>query len=327
VTDFAVEQPAASDDGPPEWSPADSVLDQPAGQSTPGKPVSRPKPAPIPLPPAAAVAVAMLAGIAALGLWFAVYSVFLSGLQENHTQHVLYSRLRYELAQATAPLGGAIAPRAPIAYLQIPAIGLTQVIVEGTSSDDLASGPGHLPTTPLPGQAGNSQIFGRSVTFGAPFGNVHKLRPGAIITITTGQGIFAYRVIDVRGPGDGIPTAAQFGPASLTLVTSAGRGWRNGWAPDHAIYADATLVIGKVQPAPSGRPGAVPFINDPMVGDTSELLPVFLWLGAFVLLAAGLSWAYTRWTAWQVWLVGVPSVLALLWLVTSYAILLLPNLA
>ena len=46
-----------------------------------------------------------------------------------------------------------------------------------------------------------------------------------------------------------------------------------------------------------------------------------------MLVTAGLSWAYTRWTAWQVWLVGVPSVLALLWLVTSYAILLLPNLA
>jgi sortase A len=326
VTDFAVQQPAANA-GPPAWSAADSLLDQPGGPPPAGGPPARPRPAPIPLPPAAAVAVAMLTGIAALGLWFALYAVFFSGLQESHTQHVLYSQLRYELAQATVPLGGAIAPRTPIAYLQIPAIGLTQVVVEGTSSDDLASGPGHLPATPLPGQAGNSQIFGRSLTFGAPFGNVHKLRSGAIIAVTTGQGIFDYRVIDVRGPGDPIPTAQQFGPASLTLVTSAGRGWRNGWAPDHAIYADATLVIGKIQPAPAGRPDAVPSIDAQMSGDTSELLPVFLWLGALVLLAAGLSWAYTRWTAWQAWLVGVPSVLALLWLVTSYAILLLPNLA
>ena len=328
MTDFAVKQPAAGD-GHPEVSPSDSVLDRPgvpapADLPPPGPPVARPKP--VPLPPAAAVAVAMLAGMAALGLWFVLYALFFSGLQENHTQHVLYSRLRYELAQATVPLGGRIAPRTPIAYLQIPTIGLSAVIVEGTSSNDLASGPGHLPGTPLPGQEGDSQIFGRSVTFGAPFGSVHKLRPGAVITVTTGQAILDFKVIDVRGPGDRVPTPAQFGQASLTLVTSAGNGWRSGWAPDHVIYADATLVVGKVQAAPAGGPAGAPAIDAPLAGDDGELLPVFLWLGALVLLSAGLAWAYTRWTGWQLWLVGLPSVLALLWLTTSYAILLLPNL-
>ena len=29
----------------------------------------------------------------------------------------------------------------------------------------------------------------------------------------------------------------------MTLVTSAGTGWRTGWAPNHAIYADATQTI------------------------------------------------------------------------------------
>ena len=159
---------------------------EPGGQPVPGSPaalgapadkrVIRPRPALVPPPAPAAVAVAMLTGLAVLGIWFVLYAVFFSGIQESHTQRVLYSQLRYELAQATAPLGGAIAP-APIAYLQIPAIGLSQVIVEGTSSEDLASGPGHLPATPLPGQAGNSQIFGRSVTFGAPSANCGSCDP------------------------------------------------------------------------------------------------------------------------------------------------------
>jgi sortase A len=299
----------------------DSAVRQPTADAK-----SAIRPAPVPLPPAAAVAVAMLAGMAALGAWFVLYALFFSGLQENHSQHVLYSQLRYELSQATVPLGGPIAARSPIAFMQVPSIGLNDVIVEGTSSDDLASGPGHLPTTPLPGQAGNSQIFGRSVTFGGPFGNVRKLQPGAIIIVTTGQGVFGFKVLDVRGPGAPLPSAARVGPASLTLVTSAGNGWRTGWAPDHVIYADATLVSGKVQAAPSGRPAAVPAIDNALAGDAGELLPVFLWLTALVLLTAGLAWAYTRWTGWQLWVAGFPAVLALLWLCTSYAILLLPNL-
>jgi sortase A len=308
VTDFAVQEP-------------------PAGPAPADKRVIRPKPAPVPLPAPAAVAVAMLTGLAVLGIWFVLYAVFFSGIQESHSQRVLYSQLRYELAQATVPLGGVIAARTPIAYMQIAAIGLSQVIVEGTSAEDLASGPGHLPDTPLPGQAGNSEIFGRSVTFGGPFANVQKLRPGAIIAITTGQGVFGYRVIDVRGPGDPVPTAKQLGSASITLVTSAGTGWRKGWAPDHVIYADATLVIGKIQPTPSGQPAGVPAIDGYLAGDPGALLPVFLWLAALLLVTTGLAWAYTRWTGWQLWLVGVPAVLALLWLTTSYAILLLPNLA
>ena len=163
VTDFAVEQPAASDDGPPEWSPADSVLDKPAGQSTPGKPVIRPKPAPMPLPPVAAIAVAMLTRMAALGLWLAR----LLGLPLRACRRVARSVSCPAGWVRTRTADGAAQQRhrapGPNPCLQIPTIGLTQVIVKETSSDDLASGPGHLPTTPLPGQAGNSRICGRNV--------------------------------------------------------------------------------------------------------------------------------------------------------------------
>ena len=287
--------------------------------------------------------VAMTGGIAALGLWFVVYAVLLSSLQESHTQHLLYGQLRSELAQATVPFGGSMTPGAPVAYLEVPGVGLNAVVVEGTSSADLANGPGHLPSTPLPGQAGNSRIYGRSTMFGAPFGSIHALRRGALITVTTGQGVFYFRVVDVRGPGNPGPSAAQLGPSSLTLVTSAGSGWVNGWTNDHVILADAALIAGKVpdsngeirlvggstaiQPAPPRRPTAVPAIDKPLAGDTGVLFPLVLWLEALVLVGAGLAWAYTRWTVWQVWVVGLPAVLALLWATTSAAMLLLPNLA
>lgn len=280
-----------------------------------------------PLPAGRAAVVAMLGGLATFAFWFVLYAVSLSGLQEDHSQHLLYAQLRSELAQATVPFGGVIAAGTPIAYIDAGAIGLHAVVVEGTSSADLAKGPGHLPNSPLPGQAGNSQIYGRSTMFGAPFGSMHDLRKGAIIAVTTGQGIFDYRVLDVRGPGDPLPSAAQIGQSSLTLVTSAGSGWLNGWTSDHVIYADATLVAGKMQGTPSGRPTIVPVIDKPLAGDTGELVAVVFWLQALVLVCAGLAFAYTRWTAWQVWVVGLPALLAVLWATTSAAMLLLPNLA
>jgi sortase A len=309
--------PAAAD--PPEDEPGSPPPAPPAGAA------ARSRPAPI--SPSAAAVVAALAGLAGLGVWFVLYALVLSGFQEGHSQHLMYSQLRYELAQATVPLGGTIAPGTPVAYISAASIGLGAVIVEGTSSADLAKGPGHLPSTPLPGQAGNSEIYGRSVMFGAPFGHVRSLRRREIITVTTGQGTFGYQVLDVRGPGDPLPSAAQIGQSSLTLVTSAGNGWRSGWAPDHVIYADATLVAGRIQPAPSGRPAAVPAVDDPLSGDTGVLVPLVLWLEALVLVSVAAAWAYTRWTGWQVWVVGAPAVLALLWVTTSTAILLLPNLA
>src|SRR5262249_21629236 len=149
--------------------------------------------------------------------------------------------------------------------------------------------------------------------------------PGAIITVTTGQGASRFRVLDVRGPGDPLPTASQIGSASMTLVTSAGNGWRGGWAPDHVIYADATLVS-QVQPAPSGRPLVAPSVDNMLAGDTNVLFPLVLWLEALVAVGVGAVWAYTRWTGWQVWVVGLPAILALLWVCTSNAAMLLPNL-
>jgi sortase A len=325
VTDYAVDQPAASEDlpaaNPAEW-PQRRQRRAPGARKRPGRARRAP------LSPARAAVVMVLGGVAALALWFFLYALVFSGFQESHTQHVLYSQLRYGLAQAIVPFGGVIEPGTPVAYINAPTIGLSAVVVEGTSSADLAKGPGHLPDSPFPGQEGNSEIYGRSATFGAPFGRVHDLRPGAFISVTTGQGTFGFRVLDVRGPGYPVPSAARLGQSSLTLVTSGGTGaWRNGWAPDEVIYADAALISGKVQPAPSGRPTAVSAVDKPLAGDSNELFLVYVWLQALVVLSLGLGWAYTRWNAWQVWLVGVPAVLAVLWATTSAAMLLLPNLA
>ena len=52
------------------------------------------------------------------------------------------------------------------------------VVVEGTDADQLRSGPGHYPGTPLPGEPGNVAIAGHRTTYLHPFYNLNELVPG-----------------------------------------------------------------------------------------------------------------------------------------------------
>lgn len=82
----------------------------------------------------------------------------------------------------------------PVGVLNIPAIGVTKTIAEGTTRDVLRSGPGHYPSTPLPGQPGNVSIAGHRTTHGAPFLDIDQLSPGDEITIETVTGTYTYAV-------------------------------------------------------------------------------------------------------------------------------------
>lgn len=273
----------------------------------------------------AAIAVAVVGGLA---LWFVCYALLLSGLQERHSQALLYDRVRQELAAVTAPIGGAIHEGAPVGVLRIPQIGLDNgVFVEGTASADLETGPGHLPDTALPGQAGASVIYGKSSTYGAPFANLASLKPGSTFTAITGQGSFTYTVEDVRFPGDPLPTVLSANQSRLILVGARGHGWRSGWAPTQVYYVDAMMTHGKVQPAPAGRPTAVPADMQPGANDTSRLVPLVLWLELLLVVVVAIAWAALRWVFWKTWLVGAPVLIAVLWGVTNAFMPVLPNLA
>ena len=82
----------------------------------------------------------------------------------------------------------------PVARLEIPRIGVDQIVVAGVGVDQLRQGPGHYRETPLPGEHGNTAIAGHRTTYGAPFGNLDQLAPGDEIVTTTYAGRFVYRV-------------------------------------------------------------------------------------------------------------------------------------
>lgn len=262
--------------------------------------------------------------VSVLAAWMVLYALVFSGMQADRSNSVLYAELRENLSAATTPIGGVINPGTPIALVSIPKAGLpAEVLVEGTAPSDLRAGPGHLRTTPLPGQAGVSVIYGRSTTFGAPFAHVTDLKAGDRITVTTGQGKFVYAVDRVRRAGDPTPSLLAAGSSRLLLETAAG----STFGARKTVFVDATIVDPHtVVPAPRGRPTSVPSEELAMHGESSALLPLVLWLQGLLVVTIGLVWARLRWGVWQAWLLGIPLVIAMLWGASSTAMLLIPNL-
>ncbi len=267
--------------------------------------------------------------LSCLCLGFLANLLVVSQLIHARDQEVLYSDFRSELANAIAPVGqtdinGALLqPGAAIAILEIPDIGLQEVVVEGTTSTVTQSGPGHKRDTVLPGQAGTSVIYGRQAAFGGPFGQLEILQPGMTIVATTGQGVAEYRVIGVRRPGDPIPALLQSGEGRLTLVTAMGPRFM----PTDLLRVDAELVS-QVQPSPPRviTPASMDPAEQAMAGDPEGLVPLLLWLQVLLIVAVATVWLVLRWGKWQAWLVAAPIFFFAGVMASMSAIRLLPNL-
>ena len=269
-------------------------------------------------------------GVSALLLsWGILYVVGLSSFSAARSQQLLYADFRATVSETNGdtyvPIGGAIPLGTPIALIEAPQIGLRYVVVEGTDGDDLRAGPGHKRNTPLPGQAGVSVIYGRSLAYGGPFRHITELVPGDAITVTTGQGTFTYLVEKIRRAGDPIPDTLPSDGSRLRLVTAEGVSWRDGWAADRTVYVDSILQ-GPTLPTPAGRPTAVSASEEALASEPGALVPVVLWLQLLLIVGCGLAWAQVRWGSSPTWLVGLPVLLAALWAASDSAMALLPNL-
>jgi sortase A len=105
----------------------------------------------------------------------------------------------------------------PLGRIEINAIDLDVMILEGIEDETLRRAVGHIPGTALPGQAGNVAIAGHRDTFFRPLRNIHK---NDEITLTTLNGSYRYRVdsTEVVAPV-GIGVLYDSGESVLTLVT------------------------------------------------------------------------------------------------------------
>jgi sortase A len=92
----------------------------------------------------------------------------------------------------------ALEPGDAVARLEIPAIDLRTVVVEGTDPGELRSGPGHYPATALPGEGSTVAVAGHRTTYGAPFRHLDQLRRGDTITMRMPYGRMTYEVEETR---------------------------------------------------------------------------------------------------------------------------------
>ncbi len=101
--------------------------------------------------------------------------------------------------------------------LDIPRLGLSVAVLQGTGSRMLRLGTGHIETTPLPGEAGNSGIAGHRDTF---FRGLKNIRKDDEIHFQTATDLFRYEVdwVKIVEPDD-ISVLAPSTDSTLTLVT------------------------------------------------------------------------------------------------------------
>ncbi|CAL9574544.1 sortase [Streptomyces sp. enrichment culture] len=282
-----------------------------------------------PARPGLALAGAVLCVLSAVLLGFAANLTVVGHLQHARDQQTAHDELRRQLALGTAPVGPRdfegepLEPGAPVALLRIPALGLSEVVGEGTTSEVLMSGPGHRRDTPLPGQAGTVVLMGRQWAYGSPFSDLHELPVGVRVELTTGQGKAVYRVTGLRRAGDELPEPPAQGQGRLTLITASG----GPYTPSGVLRVDAELLTDVVPNPPRELTAGWLADSEQALGtDNGAWLAVFLWSQGLLLASLLTVAAYRFWGYWQTWICAAP-VLAALGLAVSGAITaLLPNL-
>ena len=249
---------------------------------------------------------------------FTLFLVPFSALLHGRSQAGLTRRFRTELATQRAPIGGVIPDGVPVGLLQIPAIGVHEIVVQGTTSAETRLGPGHLPASVLPGQRGNAVVGGRRSAFGGPFRRLGSLDPGDRIRVTTGQGVSRYRVVSqrTRSASDAtamVPTATN----RLTLVTS-----------DPALLARRyRVVVAHLVTKPfasTGHESRIARQDLGLTGDTAVVSVLFVWLLFAALVGFGAVYAFRRLPTVCAWLIVAPLALAAAWLVFENLVVLLP---
>src|SRR5262245_26667051 len=263
----------------------------------------------LPADPAVRAAVVALLFVFVLLFAFVGYEAWITGIFQSRSQSALLAEFKSDLALddtkdvLTPPAGR------PVGLLSIPSIGVQQMIVQGITADETKKGPGHDPTTPAPGQAGNSVVIGRHSTYGRPFRDLGQLNPGDKITVLTRQGQFTYTVGLVRNAdlGSRVVTAPT-GEDRLTLVTGSS-----------AIPLSETVVVAQLEGDGLQAPGPLQVPADGFhPGKSTGTSPwgaIILW-GELFALAIFVTWRLSRrrWNTPITYLLTTPLLLPLAFL-------------
>jgi sortase A len=160
----------------------------------------------------------LIAGLLLLG--FAAYTYmaryFYQGYQTWKFDRDL--ALRHNAPPAPAPPPISLQAGALIGKIGIQRLGISAIVKEGVDDATLSLAVGHIPSTALPGQAGNVGVAAHRDTL---FRNLKDVKRDDEITVTTLDGEYLYRVtsFQVVNPTDVSVLNPTAGEMTLTLVT------------------------------------------------------------------------------------------------------------
>ena len=134
--------------------------------------------------------------------WQDPFTAIYTHIEQSHLSHTYDKRARAFRSEAS---GNTVAADAaayrrtlkrgdPIGRLQIPRIGLSMVVVQGTDESSLRKGPGHYIPSDLPGQGHLVYVAGHRTTFLAPFAKINDSASATPIRFVLPYGTFTYRV-------------------------------------------------------------------------------------------------------------------------------------
>lgn len=204
---------------------------------------------------------------------FVCYVLFWTGVRADSAMAGEIGDLRrqWSAAPAAADPARRPAPEQPsrpyrdgrsFAVMYIPRFGADWAtpVLEGTRATTLQRGLGHYAGTARLGARGNFAVAGHRRTYGDPFKDFPRLRPGDAVVLTDGTTWFTYRV-DNRPyrtlPGDigvidPVPRASGYeGPGRYLTLTTCDPEWGHSHRLIVWAHLDAT------RPADRGRPPAL----------------------------------------------------------------------
>lgn len=270
-----------------------------------------------------------LVSLGLISLAFLGQLTLISQAHYSSAQIKALNDFRFQLANGTAPVGQVdlegkmLAAGTPVALLEIPSLKLQSVVLEGTTSENLMSGPGHKRDTVLPGQKGISVIYGRQAAYSGVFGGITSLKAGDKINVTTGQGDSTYQVTKIRRAGDQVTNDLGSAAGRLTLVTADGLPFM----PNEVVRVEAELVgSAKATPSRNIPFGAILPAEQAMATDQTALSPAIFAAQGLIALLLGFLWLRRNWSKVSAWIVCLPM---FFWLGSYFfeqVIRLLPNL-
>ncbi len=179
--------------------------------------------------------------------------------------------------------------------------GIDDLVLPSDSRGALASGPGLVPGSGVPGSATPMVIVGHRTTNGAVFSHLSDLRPDQLIAVHDVHGsVLQYRVERVAHVAPGSFISEQAGPQALYLVTSS-----RAYLASGRLVVVARLMSGATTVAGADQSVRIP----PLGGSRTDL-------ALAVLLLAGLAWGWatrmrlaSRLPAWAYWGAWAPAAL------------------